>query len=78
MEQIQQLAGRGIELRVGTECNLSMDADVKAVLEFMQSNMSTSKLVGVAQAVAAVATVAWGQYEREDVRALALREASVS
>lgn len=58
--------------RVGAECRLQMDADLKRVMEFMQSNVAASKLVSLAQALAAVAPVLWGQYEREDVRALAL------
>lgn len=58
--------------RIGTVCNLIMDDDLKLVMEFMQSNMPASKLVGVAQALAAVAPVMWARYEREDVHALVL------
>ena len=57
---------------VGTRCDLEMDVDLKLVLEFMQSNMPASKLVGVAQALAAVAPILWARYEREDVHALVL------
>lgn len=58
--------------RVGARCDLEMDVDLKLVLEFMQSNMSASKLIGVAQALAAVAPIIWSRYERDDVHALVL------
>ncbi|ALK96999.1 MULTISPECIES: hypothetical protein [unclassified Massilia] len=64
--------------RVGTVCDLMMDDDLKRVMEFMQCNMSASKLVGVAQAAAAMAPIIWGQYEREEVHALALQARSLN
>lgn len=64
--------------RVGAVCNVQMDEDLKRVMEFMQSNVAASKLVSVGKALAAVAPVMWGQYEREEVRALVLREPGVN
>jgi hypothetical protein len=64
--------------RVGAKCDLEMDVDVKLVMEFMQENMSASKLVGVAQALATMAPIMWGWYEREKVCALALRHPALT
>ena len=64
--------------RVGTVCNLEIDDDLKLVIEFMQSNLPASKLVGLAKAAAALAPILWGRDEREDVRALVLCEPPVS
>ena len=51
---------------------LEIDPDVKAVAEFMQSNMPAAKLVSVASAIAALAPILWGKYEAESVFALRL------
>jgi hypothetical protein len=50
------------------------DPDVQAAAEFMQRNIPASRLVNVAESVAALAPLLWGQYETEHVAALRLRE----
>lgn len=72
MKQAAALRQAVSQPRIGTKCDLEMDADLKLVMEFMRENLPASKLVGVAQALAAVAPVLWGHYEREEVRALTL------
>lgn len=52
---------------------LIIDPDVKAVAEFMQGNMSASKLVSVASAIAALAPILWGRFEPEGIAALQLQ-----
>ena len=51
---------------------LDMDADVKAVLEFMSSNISAHKLVSVAQEASQLAPILWGHYEAEQAQGLRL------
>lgn len=53
--------------------DLEMDADVKAVAEFMQHNMAASRLVGVATAIGRLAPILWGRYLADDVQPLNLR-----
>jgi hypothetical protein len=48
------------------------DSDVMQVLEFMQSNMPTDKLVSVAKGVAQLAPILWGRYGENPVAALQL------
>lgn len=57
---------------------LIIDPDVKAVAEFMQSNMPASKLVSVASAVAALAPMLWGAFEAESVCALRLAPSALN
>jgi len=57
--------------------DLEMDGDVKAVLQFMQRNVQASHLVAVAGAVADLAPILWGKYEKEGISALLLREAPI-
>jgi len=59
-------------------CELSMDQHVKLVAEFMRAHVPAAKLVNVAQALAELAPILWGKYEREEVRALALMPQSVA
>jgi hypothetical protein len=51
---------------------VALDADVQAVLEFMQENVPTSKLLGVASALHAIAPILWGRYESAPIQAIAL------
>jgi len=51
---------------------LVLDDDVKAVAEFMQGNITASKLISVASAIAALAPILWGRYAPEPITALAL------
>lgn len=60
------------ELRL-SNLSIEMDPDVKKVLEFMQQNISCSKLVGVANAIQNLATPIWGHFQKEEVIILALR-----
>jgi len=52
---------------------LEIDPDLKAVAEFMQSNVPTAKLVSVAESLSAVAPLLWGDYDRQAVAALELK-----
>jgi hypothetical protein len=61
---------------VGME--LILDADVKAVVEFMQSSVSATHLVEVAKAVNALAPTLWGQYQPEPIQALRLVNAPLT
>lgn len=54
--------------------NLEIDQDVKAVAEFMQSNVAAARLVGVATAIGRLAPILWGRYSADDVHALALAQ----
>lgn len=51
---------------------LVVDADVQVVAEFMQSNVAASRLVAIADGLAAIAPLIWGRYEPEKVLALRL------
>lgn len=52
--------------------DLRVDPDVQEVAEFMQRRIAASRLVGVADALAAIAPVLWGRYQPEMVDALRL------
>lgn len=56
---------------------IEMDADVKAVMEFMQRTLPAARLVSVSEAVRKIAPVVWGHYPTEEVRALNLAEGSI-
>jgi hypothetical protein len=49
-----------------------LDDDVKAVAEFMQTKIAASRLISVADGLAAIAPLLWGRYEPEAVQALRL------
>jgi hypothetical protein len=51
---------------------LLIDPDVKAVAEFMQGRFSTARLVAVANGLAAIAPLLWGQYQPDEVQTLRL------
>jgi hypothetical protein len=51
---------------------LELDTDVKAVLEFMQTNIGCHKLVAVANSIKELATPLWGHYKGERIICLAL------
>lgn len=57
---------------------LVIDQDVKAVAEFMQERISTTKLVSVVNALASIAPALWGRYLGEEVAALQLMSPSIS
>jgi hypothetical protein len=46
---------------------LQIEPDVLAIIEFMQSTVSASRLAATAEAVAALAPVIWGHQEREEI-----------
>jgi hypothetical protein len=52
--------------------NLQLDKDVRAVAEFMESNIAAVRLVSVANCVSAVASALWGHHKSEPVTALKL------
>ena len=53
--------------------NLEVDQDVQAVLRFMQGNIPTAKLVGIADALPAVARFLWAKHPQEPIVALSLK-----
>jgi len=55
-----------------------IDPDVKAVAEFMQSNIEARKLVGVAESLRAIAPILWGRYNQTPVAGIELLAESVS
>ena len=54
-------------------CQFEVDRDLQAVLEFMQSNIPTAKLVGIAERMPQMARLLWGDNQQEPVRPIALR-----
>jgi hypothetical protein len=58
--------------------NVTIDDDVKAVCEFMQSSIPTARLRSVANSVNALAPILWGHYAAEEVRAIALVSPPIS
>jgi len=58
------------EARSGAD--VRVDSDVLAVAIFMQERMAASRLVAVADGLAAIAPLLWGHYEAEAVQALRL------
>ncbi len=51
---------------------LEMDEHLKSVAEFMQSNIPAEKLVGVADAISALAPSIWGHYDQDGIVAIRL------
>ena len=49
---------------------LEMDEHLKSVVEFMQSTIPAEKIVGVANAISALAPSFWGQYGHDDIVAI--------
>jgi hypothetical protein len=54
-----------------------IDGDVRLVLSVMQRRIPASRLVGVAQAVAQLAPIAWGHFRAEAVRGVDCRSVSL-
>ena len=52
--------------------SIVMDSDVQEVAEFMQTRIAASRLVAVADGLAAVAPLLWGRYTAEAIQALRL------
>ena len=55
---------------------LKMDADVAAVVHYMQTTLPATKLVSVAQAVSDLAPLLWRRYDQEAVLPLELLASS--
>jgi hypothetical protein len=51
---------------------IEIDPDVKAVAEFMQSNIPAARLVSITVALYQLAPILWGRYGNDDVHALRL------
>jgi hypothetical protein len=52
---------------------LTVDDDVKAVLEMMVSTIPAGRLVAVANGIQKIAPLLWGQFEAEEVNPLTLK-----
>ena len=57
--------------------NITVDDDVKSVLEMMQRNIPANRLVAVARGVEKIAPILWGQYEIEEVKPLCLTDDAI-
>ena len=57
---------------------LVADPDVQAVAEFMQARIAASRLVAVADGLAAMAPLLWGRYAAEAVQALRLDAGAIT
>ena len=51
---------------------MEVDDDIKAVAEFMQERIEASRLVSVAEGLAAVAPLLWGRHPRKEVAVIQL------
>lgn len=52
--------------------SMIVDDDVRVVAEFMQGRIAASRLVAVANGLAAMAPLLWGRYQSEDVQIVRL------
>jgi hypothetical protein len=53
--------------------SMIVDDDVKAVAEFMQGRIAASRLVAVADGLAAMAPLLWGRFQPEAIQAIRAR-----
>lgn len=53
---------------------IEADSDVMAVLSFMQKEIAATRLLSVANGVAAMAPLLWGRYQAETVAPLCLAD----
>jgi len=53
---------------------VKIDHDVQVVAEFMQRNIPTAKLAGVANRLSQIASILWGHFEPDDVEGLQLKQ----
>jgi len=51
---------------------IEIDPDVKATVEFMQSNIPAARLVAVSEGVGSLAPILWGRYAPERIETLSL------
>ena len=52
---------------------ITLDEHLQSVLEYMQQNIPTGKLVGVAEALPDMARLLWSRYSQEPFHAIELR-----
>jgi hypothetical protein len=57
----------------GVRHEVAMHSSVQLVAEFMQRNLPTGHLTGVASAIAVLSPALWGHYSAEDIRPLFLQ-----
>lgn len=55
----------------------AIDGDVKAVLEFMQNNISASKLVGIAEKLPDMARLLWSHFPQEPFKPIRLESENI-
>jgi hypothetical protein len=55
-----------------------MDEHVKAVLEFMQENIPTAKLIGIADCLPQMGRLLWGKYRQEPFDSLRIESESAT
>ena len=71
MEYRESVDCRHIQSRE-EEMDIVLDADIKAVAEFMQGNIPASKLLGVAEHLPALAKLLWGDCHQEPYTPMSL------
>ena len=64
--------GENAQIIENIRMELILDGDLKSVVEFMQSNIATSKLVGVAESLPKLAKLLWDRYPQEPLNGLSL------
>jgi GTPase len=55
-----------------------VDEDVQAVAAFMQGRIAASRLVAVADGLAALAPLLWGKFQPETIQAVRLEHAPIT
>jgi len=60
------------------ELNFAIDGDVKAVLEFMQENIPTEKLLGIAEKLPELARLLWAGFPQEPCTAISLERSKTA
>jgi hypothetical protein len=52
--------------------SVEIDADVEAVVEFMQGRFPAAKLAAIAKGIGAIAPLLWGHYRAEEIELIRL------
>ena len=58
--------------------SMIVDDDVQAVAEFMQGKIAASRLVAVADGLAAIAPLLWGRFQPDAIQAIRLEAAPIA
>jgi hypothetical protein len=58
--------------------NLTMDVDVQEVAVYMQENIATDKLIGVANSLGSIAELLWGHYPKVSIVPIVLSHPQIT